>query len=237
MPGVALDPDTKKPLEMVVPSKIRCGSLDPKEMLPEYKCHCHPKDMLGSIGGYWVKVELLNIPWSDELLDLKSERFENAKLFVEEAFDNSILKVDDFRTNTFVRTIAMRFFKGKTAMSQVWNATWISVSNSTNGTSFEELEPGILPGKPFEPLFDLTKPGEMQGFPKEEVYSTFVQMEVQFVRNEEPINIGFFGDVFKQRVLGGNWIDNSLWVRSECFAEKYPVCAVECKLMPYHNNH
>ena len=48
LPGLSLDPNTKQPLEQVVPSKTRCGSLDPVELTLENKCHCLPKDGLGS---------------------------------------------------------------------------------------------------------------------------------------------------------------------------------------------
>ena len=31
------------------------------------------------MGGKWISLEILNIPWSDELLDFTSEMFKNAK--------------------------------------------------------------------------------------------------------------------------------------------------------------
>ena len=40
MPGHAYDAITQQPLNMVVPDKTRCGSLDPLEMDKDKKCNC-----------------------------------------------------------------------------------------------------------------------------------------------------------------------------------------------------
>ena len=54
-------------------------------MTPETKCSCDPKDGQGADEGVWVTMEVLNIPWTEELLDLTSDAFKNAKYIVEKA--------------------------------------------------------------------------------------------------------------------------------------------------------
>ena len=34
-------------------------------------------------GGFWVKLEILNIPWNESLLDFNTDYFDKAKLFIE----------------------------------------------------------------------------------------------------------------------------------------------------------
>ena len=34
-------------------------------------------------GGYWVTLEILNIPWNESLLDFNTEYFDKAKLIIE----------------------------------------------------------------------------------------------------------------------------------------------------------
>ena len=34
-------------------------------------------------GGFWVKLEILNIPWNESLLDFNTEYFDKAKLLIE----------------------------------------------------------------------------------------------------------------------------------------------------------
>ena len=36
-------------------------------------------------GGYWVKLEILNIPWNESLLDFHSEYFDKTKILIETA--------------------------------------------------------------------------------------------------------------------------------------------------------
>ena len=36
-------------------------------------------------GGYWVKLEILNIPWNESLLDFHTEYFDKAKILIETA--------------------------------------------------------------------------------------------------------------------------------------------------------
>ena len=36
-------------------------------------------------GGYWVFLEIMNIPWNESLLDFNSEYFDKTKLLIESA--------------------------------------------------------------------------------------------------------------------------------------------------------
>ena len=53
-----------------------------------YRKHQSKKQLffsLFSAGGKWIHFEILNIPWSEELLDFSSQMFLNAKYVVERA--------------------------------------------------------------------------------------------------------------------------------------------------------
>ena len=51
--GTAFDQNTMKPLDMIVPYKTRCGSLDPLEMSEETKCNCWQTSGEGSCKYFW----------------------------------------------------------------------------------------------------------------------------------------------------------------------------------------
>ncbi len=105
MPSIHRD-ENQKQLDVVVPSKVRCGSTDPLEMNVTNQCSCWPTAGEGAsknishfitkstflflwwyfaVGGKVLYAEILNIPWTNDLLDLASETFKNAKYVVEEA--------------------------------------------------------------------------------------------------------------------------------------------------------
>ena len=74
---------------------------------PRYNLHCliFPNSDIGThvlifyniiftiftVGGKWISLEILNIPWSKELLDFTSEMFKNAKYVVERAVSKIII--------------------------------------------------------------------------------------------------------------------------------------------------
>ena len=41
-------------------------------------------------GGFWVKLEVLNIPWNESLLDFNTEYFDKAKLLIEKTVSKYI---------------------------------------------------------------------------------------------------------------------------------------------------
>ena len=51
--GTAFDQNTIEPLDMIVPYKTRCGSLDPLEMSEETKCNCWQTSGEGSCKFFW----------------------------------------------------------------------------------------------------------------------------------------------------------------------------------------
>ncbi len=75
--------ETLEPLKEVVPSKNRCGSSDPVEMTEDTKCFCKAKDGEGAKEGVVLKLEMVNIPFEQDLLDLRSSLFVETKRLVE----------------------------------------------------------------------------------------------------------------------------------------------------------
>lgn len=76
---------TKEYFPQVLPSKKRCGSVDPVDMKPDTKCYCNPKDKKGAEEGVWMNLELLNLPFDDQLVDLKSQKAADALYYVQKA--------------------------------------------------------------------------------------------------------------------------------------------------------
>ena len=83
---------------------------------------------------FWIDIEIFSIPWRDELRDLTSQRFLDAKYLVEKGvsvnniasdiqkftklhfihfqFDEELIENEWFWGKKYVRTVAMEFIKG-----------------------------------------------------------------------------------------------------------------------------
>lgn len=97
--------------------------------------------------------------------------------------DLAYIEEKNFFDAGFVRTIAMRFWKGTTLLNPIWidlidMAQNVTGNNGTNVTSLDDFPDAILPGEPIitllQPEFE---PGK-RGISTTSYYSTMVEVRV-----------------------------------------------------------
>ena len=83
--GRERDAVTHEYVDLVVPEKSRCGSLDELEIKAENECKCESKNGEGAEDGVILHLDLVNLPFRPTLKDPTTEDFKTAKLIVEKA--------------------------------------------------------------------------------------------------------------------------------------------------------
>ena len=125
----------------------------------------------------------------------------------------------------FVRTIAMRFWKGSTDLDALHAEMIAAVNGTTNETDIHDIP---LPG---DPVLDAFQHDEPKAADAPADMSVMVQLEVQYVRKWAD----FVPDSLKQKTVSlmgeDGWIyksDNksALWLRPECFDSEALICDV-----------
>ena len=86
------DAFTREDIIQIVPNKTRCGSNDPIDMQDHTQCKCLSKEGKGAKEGIWINLEILNLPWGEELADFESDEFKEAKYLTEKAVSTSVEK-------------------------------------------------------------------------------------------------------------------------------------------------
>ena len=61
-----------------------------------------------------------------------------------------------------------------------------------------------------------TPEGEKSGLSAAEVYSTMVELEVQFLEKEIEANTAIFIDFFKLLIVQNDWVADTLWLNKKC---------------------
>ena len=158
------------------------------------------------MGGKWISLEILNIPWSKELLDFTSEVFKNAKYVVERAvskivhislkcyifnmffvfflqFDMAYIKNDKTFPEGFVRTIVMRFYEGYIPLNEKWQEAIGLAQNATNNTNLTSLDnwpEDAMMGEPIIGLFEPEFEEGQRGVSETQFKSTMVDVSFDF---------------------------------------------------------
>ena len=131
-----------------------------------------------------MKFEIINIPWTDQLVNYTSDVFRNAKYIVEEALDLAYINEHLTFYGGYVRSIVTRFYKGFDELNPLWADLVLqaqNATNSTNTTSLDDFPEGILPGEPIITLVQPEFEEGQRGVSEEQYYSTMVEVCIQNV--------------------------------------------------------
>jgi len=231
----------------IVPVKDRCGSDDVVTISDDSKCYCQSKDKVGAKEGFWMSMEVMNIPFKDNFDRTRTDSswspngitdkvVLDAVYIIEKALDNMFLSDAFFLNNGYVRS-RVRYLEQGTTNLEIFRLAKIAQSNNTNATDIQEvtfLGDPIL--DPFEPtqeelnaIAQAKLDAELSGVtyvPPPPPYSTMVYFEAQFV------NQSFLAGLFRQKMLGllesgmwnapedkplDAWASRTLWLGMNCF--------------------
>ena len=102
---------------VLVPSKARCGvrnaSLPRHFVWPEEACYCSDVGGEGVRNGFWHSIDLLSLPWTENLWLTNSTDFLQEKLRLERHLDTTYINQTEIFDRGYVRTIVMKMTKGR----------------------------------------------------------------------------------------------------------------------------
>ena len=102
---------------VLVPSKARCGvrnaSLPRHFVWPEEACYCSDVGGEGVSNGLWHSIDLLSLPWTENLWLTNSTEFLREKLRLERHLDTTYINQTEIFDRGYVRTIVMKMTKGR----------------------------------------------------------------------------------------------------------------------------
>ena len=102
-----------------------------------------------------------------------------SKTFILSQFDLAYIDNDKTFPTGFVRTIAMRFFKGYIGLNEKWAEAItlaVNATNNTNITSLDDYPNGTMIGEPLIGLFDPEFDEGKRGVSETPYFSTMVEV-------------------------------------------------------------
>ena len=137
---------TKETGPVLLPSKARCGvrnaSLPRHFVWPEEGvCYCSDVEGRGVRNGLWHTIDLLTLPWSENLWLTNSTEFLEEKLHLEKHLDKVYINQSEIFDHGYVRTVVMKMTKGSFELKNLAERkTNISEANEAEEEEEEEGE-------------------------------------------------------------------------------------------------
>jgi hypothetical protein len=97
---------------VVMPEKYRCGVKSAYFPSAQDICHCSDIEGDGVKTGFWHSIEVLSLPWQDDLWWPNSTAFKKAKLYVERELDRIYIENEFLFGRGYVRSVVMKMLKG-----------------------------------------------------------------------------------------------------------------------------
>ena len=137
---------TKETGPVLLPSKARCGVRNASlprhfDWPQEGVCYCSDVEGQGVRNGLWHTIDLLSLPWSEDLWLTNSTEFLEEKLHLERHLDKIYINQTEIFDRGYVRTVVMKMTKGSFELKNLAREQKINGSEA-NAVAEEEEEEG-----------------------------------------------------------------------------------------------
>ena len=175
---------------VVVPNKTRCGVKSADYPSVQDTCYCSDVEKAGVRGGFWQVLEVLSLPWKEDLWWPNSTAFKVAKLDIEQRLDRMYLHNTVIFGHGYVRSVVMKMLKGS---YELHNLTPPNVTESREWSPDRTEAPAVEEGEEEAALVEYVYDDIVEewarrviharGGPRHPagVFSTLVWVEHQFV--------------------------------------------------------
>ena len=217
--------------------------MDANRPFPAEECSCDG----GVSNGFWHSMELLSLPWQDQLWWPNSTAFKQAKVEIEQKLDNLYIGNRRIFELGYVRSIVFKMQKGNFQLINLKNTS--NTTNTTSSGDSEDVETNILREYVLRGMDKFVIEPKGKWDHEENLTSTKVWVEHQFAKDftVKDFDKGDFYDQHMEMLhqRDGQWTRNvssiretesgtetvnetmiELWISQSCYYPGLKFCSI-----------